>query len=95
MVRVLSPGTSSSQKGPSAVDPQIAWDDLLEAYTNGDCAAVEDLADGLLHWLTHDGFPPQTVPNQGIDAELHRHLAIAACRFAKSIVRQRTKEDAR
>lgn len=76
------------------MDPQVAWSDLLETYANGDWAAVEDLADGLLHWLTHGGFPPQTVPNQGLGADWHRHIALAACRFSLSTARQRTEEDA-
>ena len=43
------------------MDPQAAWDRLLEAYTHGDWSVVEELAEGLLEWLHRGGFPPQPV----------------------------------
>ena len=77
------------------MDPQAAWDQLLDAYTTGDWAAVEELADGLLEWLLHGGFPPRTVSKERLGNEWHRHLTLSACRFALSAVRKnRIEEDA-
>ena len=38
------------------MDPQAAWDQLLEAYTHGDRSVVVELAEGLLEWLHRGGF---------------------------------------
>ena len=41
------------------MDPQANWDQLLEAYAEGDWKRVEELAEALLNWLDRNGFPPR------------------------------------
>lgn len=69
------------------MDPQAAWDRLLEAYTDGDWSVVEELAEGLLHWLHRGGFPPQTVSEREMDDAWNRAIAVFASRFALSAAR--------
>ena len=57
-----------SARGLSVMDPQAAWDHLLEAYTHGDWSVVEELAEGLLKWLHRGGFPPRPVFEREIGA---------------------------
>lgn len=64
------------------MDPQAAWDRLLEAYAEQDWEAVEELADGLLAWLDGQGFPPQTTPGRNLDADWNRAVARSACQLA-------------
>jgi len=56
------------------MDPQAAWDDLLEALGERDWDRVEDLAEGLLRWLRADGFPPRAVT--GSDPCLYPHSTL-------------------
>ena len=49
-----------SETGIHIMDPQVAWQDLLDALHQLDWDRVRDLADGLLQWLDRDGFPPET-----------------------------------
>jgi len=72
------------------MDPQAAWDQLLEAYAEHDWAAIEELADGLLAWLDGQGFPPQTTAGRNLGADWNRAVARSACQF----VLQRAKEGA-
>lgn len=51
------------------MDPQTAWEDLLEALGERDWDRVEDLAEGLLHWLQADGFPPRAVTGSDLGAD--------------------------
>jgi len=69
------------------MDPQAAWDRLLEAYTHGDWSVVEKLAKGLLKWLHRGGFPPQPVSKREMGEEWNRAVAVFACRFALSEAR--------
>ncbi len=76
------------------MDPQVAWQELIEAFHELDWDRVRDLAEGLLHWMDHGGFPPETfVIRQAADrilnerprtlaAEWNRSVAQAACRYA-------------
>lgn len=69
------------------MDPQAAWDRLLEAYTDGNWSVVEELAEGLLQWLHRGGFPPQTVSEREMGDVWNRAIAISACRFMLSAAR--------
>jgi len=62
------------------MDPQAAWDKLIEAYDAGDWPNVFDLAEGLSHWLFRGGFPPKT--SGEMDNDWNRAVAAAACRVA-------------
>lgn len=41
------------------MDPQAAWNELLEALAEGDLFEVELRAEALITWLDRKGFPPQ------------------------------------
>lgn len=69
------------------MDPQAAWDHLLEAYTHGDWFVVEELAEGLLEWLHRGGFPPRPVSKGEMGDRWNRVVAVSACRFALSAAR--------
>lgn len=69
------------------MDPQAAWDRLLDAYTDGDWPVVEELAEGLLQWLHRGGFPPQPVSKRDMGDSWNRTIAVSACRFALSTAR--------
>lgn len=43
------------------MDPDATWTALLEVYRTRDWLTVWELADALLNWLKHGGFPPQTI----------------------------------
>jgi len=75
------------------MNPQAAWDQLIEAYTQRDWSAVEELAEGLLHWLSRGGFPPQTVPKRAMDRDWNRTVAESACRFARSLACRKQNEE--
>ena len=70
------------------MDPQTAWDDLLDALSEQDWDRVEELADGLLHWLGGNGFPPRAVTGSDLGADWDRHIALAGCPFALAKARQ-------
>jgi len=70
------------------MDPQTAWDDLLEALGQRDWDRVDELADGLLHWLQSDGFPPRAVTGSDLGPDWDRELALAGCRFALAQARE-------
>ena len=64
------------------MDPQTAWDDLLAAYADGNWQLVDELADGLITWLTRGGFPPRATTGADLGQDWDRTVALAACRFA-------------
>lgn len=43
------------------MDPQTAWEEMLEAIAGNDLFEAELRAESLLDWLEKDGFPPQTL----------------------------------
>ncbi len=42
------------------MDLQVAWENLLDAYADGDWPAATEHAEALLSWMARGGFPPQT-----------------------------------
>lgn len=64
------------------MDPQASWDQLLEAYADADWDCVQELAEGLLHWLSRAGFPPRATTGADLGQDWDREIAIAASRFA-------------
>lgn len=42
------------------MDPQAAWNELLDALAADDLAEAEFRAEALVMWLDRKGFPPQT-----------------------------------
>jgi hypothetical protein len=70
------------------MDPQAAWDDLLEALEQRDGDRVEELAEGLLRWLRAGGFPPRAVTGCDLGSDWDREIALTGCRFALAQVRK-------
>ena len=70
------------------MDPQAAWDELLDAYANEDWDRVLDVATGLTHWLDRGGFPPRAVTGTDLGQDWDRAIALAGCRFALSQIRK-------
>ena len=61
------------------MDPQAAWNNLLEA-TVAECGeSIEDAATALLAWLDRGGFPPQTIPGVTMSPRWNRAVAYSAC----------------
>ena len=61
------------------MDPQAAWNDLVDACSAGDSEAIEEAVGALLTWLDAGGFPPQTIAGRIMDPRWNRALAYAAC----------------
>jgi hypothetical protein len=60
------------------MDPQAAWLELARAFSGDshtDWDRIEELADGLLHWLKRDGLPPNVTNNPAFD----RLVVIQTC----------------
>lgn len=70
------------------MDPQAAWEDLLDALGEQDWDRVQDLAEGLLRWLRADGFPPRAITGSDLGPDWDRELATAGCRFALALARE-------
>jgi hypothetical protein len=68
------------------MDPQAAWDQLVNAFIEGDWDAIEDRATALLAWLDRGGFPPKVLA-QNVGPHWNRALARAGCLTALDIVR--------
>ena len=61
------------------MDPQVAWEQLLAAYAEGDWDTLEQRATDLIAWLDRDGFPPNIIK---ADPDWNAALARAGCRHA-------------
>lgn len=82
------------------MDPQVAWQELMDAFHQLDWARVRDLAEGLLQWMNRGGFPPETSavriaadggaiePPRTAGSEWNRTVARAACRYALDLANQ-------
>jgi len=70
------------------MDPQATLRDLLEALEERDFDRIDELADALLHWMEHRGFPPQTLGSESLGRQWHRSVATFVCYAAKSKVRK-------
>lgn len=61
------------------MDPQAAWNEMLEAIAIKDFFEAELRADALLDWLDREGFPPQTV-SRVLPTEWDRLICRYLCR---------------
>ena len=64
------------------MDPQSAWNSLLEEWAERNWRDVSELAEALLEWLSKDGFPPKTMGSRDLGADWHRATTLAMCQFA-------------
>ena len=63
------------------MDPQAAWQRLIDAYASRNWIEATAAAEDLLAWLRNGGFPPQTLSSPSMDDAWNQMLAEAACRF--------------
>ena len=61
------------------MDPQAAWNEMLEAVATNDFNEAELRAEALLDWLSRGGFAPQTV-SRVLPAEWDRLICRYLCR---------------
>lgn len=61
------------------MDPQVAWNDMLEAIAIKDLFEAELRAEALLDWLDRGGFAPQTV-SRLLPSEWDRLICRYLCR---------------
>ena len=73
------------------MDPQASLNELLTAVEDRDWDRIEELADALLHWMEHSGFPPKTLGPESLGKQWHRAVATFVCYAAKSKVRDARK----
>jgi hypothetical protein len=69
----------SSEEGRVPMDPQTAWSNLLDAYSDQDWEVVAAHATVLLDWLESGGFPPQTAQHRPLRPPANRLIALATC----------------
>lgn len=75
------------------MDPQVVWEQLLDAYVDHDWDAVDEHATVLLEWLEKGGFPPQTVRHRELRPPANRLIALATCRLALEQARKEAPHD--
>ena len=70
------------------MDPQTAWDQLLDAYADEDWDTILDLAEGLKRWLESGGFPPIATTGADMGEPWDRAIALAGCCLALARARE-------
>ncbi len=63
------------------MDPQTTWNDLLDAWEQGDRETAAEAAEALVDWLKRQGFSPQTQPRRTFEEAFNRVIAEAVCRY--------------
>ena len=70
------------------MDPQVTWNQLLDAWVEAEWERVVFLADALLQWIENGGFPPETNANFRMGAEWNLAIVPGACKFAAERARE-------
>ena len=65
------------------MDPDATLNELLTAVETGDSATVNELADALEHWLSHAGFPPETIGTGKLGQDWHVEMTRSICQLAR------------
>lgn len=75
------------------MDPQAAWNEMLDAISQRDWDLAQERADGLLKWMRNGGFPPQTA-TVTMRHQWNRTMAEFGCLMALQLVQkaQRRKQ---
>jgi hypothetical protein len=60
-------------------DPQLLWEQMIEAHASGDGRAAEEHAIELLHWIRRGGAPPKPLVRRGLRPHADRLIALATC----------------
>lgn len=61
------------------MDPEVTWNEMLDAIEEGDLFDAELCADSLLGWIERRGFAPQTL-KRPIPDEWNRLICDYVCR---------------
>ncbi len=69
------------------MDPDAALKELLLAVEDGDVDRVEELADGLNHWVARGGFPPRIAGSEQLGPIWHIAVMKAVIKLARAHVR--------
>lgn len=70
------------------MDPQAAWERLLEEYRACQWEEVEAVAQGLMEWLERGGFPPCVTAGAALGPDWDRVIVMAVARFARRRARR-------
>lgn len=60
-------------------DPQLLWEQMIEAHAEGDGRAVEEHAIELLDWLKGGGVPPKPLVRRKLRPHADRLIVLATC----------------
>ena len=60
-------------------DPQLHWEQMIEAHAAGDGRAVEEHAVELLYWLQAGGVPPKPLVRRRLRPHADRLIALSTC----------------
>ena len=60
-------------------DPQLLWEQMIEAHAEGRGDIVEERAIELLHWLRSGGVPPKPLVRRRLRPHADRLIALATC----------------
>jgi hypothetical protein len=69
------------------MDPQAAWNEMLEAVIQRDRDQAQERADGLLEWMRNGGFPPQTTA-VAMRPQWNRTMAEFGCLMVLQLVKK-------
>jgi len=70
------------------MDPQATWNDLTDAWCEGDWDKVLECASALQEWIEGIWVPPDTVPGKKMGSLWDKVLVRATCDFAGSLAKQ-------
>ena len=73
------------------MDPQATWRMLIDAYCDRDWEQAEELAEALVNWMNHGGFPPETMDRR-MDADWNCMVSRAVCEWVLDRARRATDE---
>ena len=74
------------------MDPQAAWQQMIDSFIEHDWQQLHETAHGLLNWMSKGGRPPDTVPGRQMGSLWDGQVAIGLCTFAFSLA-QRVMDD--
>ena len=61
------------------MDPEVAWNEMLDAIAEDNLSDAEACADSLLGWIERGGFVPQTL-KRTVPGEWNRLICDYVCR---------------
>lgn len=60
-------------------DPQLHWEQMIEAHASGDGKLSEEHAVELLDWIRRGGAPPKPLVRRRLRPHADRLIALATC----------------